>query len=88
MLLWGVSRPFLSPLAQNNPKGTGSVPDQDDHLHPGRDRAGMTLKPAGTGTGMISKPGRVRDQGHSDRDCNRDLTHFLMLYVPLDVHIN
>ena len=31
------------------------VPDRDGLLHLGRDRAGMTLIPAGTGTGMTSK---------------------------------
>ena len=69
-----------------------AVPDRDDHLHPGQDRAGMTLNPAGTG--MTSKTRRDRDQGHPGRD-TRILTGISLiflcykkLYVPLDVHIN
>ena len=61
---------------------SGAVPDRDDHLHPGRDRAGMTLNPAGTGTGMTSKtrPGPGSESSRPGyRDSNRDLTHFLML---------
>ena len=61
-----------------------SVPDRDDHLHPGRERAGMTLNPAGTGTwtGMTLKTRPGPGSGSSRpgyRDSNWDLTHFLML---------
>ena len=70
---------------------TGTVPDRDDHLHPGWDWAGMTLNLAGTGMISKTRPGPGPGSGSSQPgypDSNRDLTHFLMLYVPLDVHVN
>ena len=66
-----------------------SVPDRDDHLHPGRNWAGMTLNSAGTA--MIPKTRSGPGSGSSRpgyRDSNRDLNHFLMLYVPHDVNVH